>query len=119
MKPKKILVVNDSKVIHKMFDVMLGDYNLIHAFSGKEGLKLLSSHDDIDLIFVDLPRSGMNSLGFIKSVRTDKHLMNTQIIILSNRGNKDDIIHGLHAGANNYLYKPFGDQDLLELIDRI
>ena len=38
MKPKKVLVVDDSKLLHRMFEMMLRGFPLVHAFDGREAL---------------------------------------------------------------------------------
>jgi CheY-like chemotaxis protein len=69
VQPKKVLVVDDSKLIHKMFEVMLRSYALVHAMDGREGLERLHEHPDIDLILLDINMPSMNGFEFLEEVK--------------------------------------------------
>ena len=58
----KILVVDDSKLMHKMFEVMLRQYPLVNAYDGQDGLKRLADHTDIDLVLLDINMPGLSGL---------------------------------------------------------
>ena len=47
MQPRKVLVVDDSKLMRKMFEVMLRQYPLVYAADGREALDRLREHEDI------------------------------------------------------------------------
>ena len=40
MKPRKVLVVDDSKLLHRMYEVMLRQVALVHAYDGREGIEV-------------------------------------------------------------------------------
>jgi len=50
MKPRKVLVVDDSKLLHRMFEMMLRQYPIVHAYDGREALERLAEaeHKDVD-----------------------------------------------------------------------
>jgi CheY-like chemotaxis protein len=54
VQPRKVLVVDDSKLMHKMYEVMLRRYPLVYATDGREALDRLREHDDVELILLDL-----------------------------------------------------------------
>ena len=62
MEPKKLLVVDDSKLIHKMFEVMLRVYPQVHAMDGREGLQRLG--EQIEAILQEARRKQDNAPAF-------------------------------------------------------
>lgn len=119
MKPRKILVVDDSKLIHKMFEVLLRQFSLIHAHDGLEALQCLGNHADIDLILLDINMPRMSGLEFLNQVKSDDAFEEIPVVIISTEGKEEDTIRGIEAGASAYIKKPFGNQELLEVIQKL
>jgi two-component system chemotaxis response regulator CheY len=119
VQPRKILVVDDSKLIHKMFEVLLRQFSLIHAHDGLEALQCLGNHADIDLILLDINMPRMSGLEFLNQVKADSAFQTIPVVIISTEGKEEDTIRGLEAGAAAYIKKPFGNQELLEVIQRL
>ena len=119
MQPRKILVVDDSKLIHKMFEVLLRQFTLVHAHDGLEALECLGVHADIDLILLDINMPRMSGLEFLNKVKADSAFSSIPVVIISTEGKEEDTIRGLEAGAAAYIKKPFGNQELLEVIQQI
>ena len=117
--PKKVLVVDDSRLIHKMFEVMLRDFDLVHASDGIEALQRLGEHADIELILLDINMPNMNGLEFLDKVKQDSALAEIPVIIVSTEGKEDDTIRGLQAGAAAYIKKPFRSEEILVIIERL
>src|SRR5256885_6609035 len=69
MKTKKVLVVDDSKLLHRMFEMMLRGFPLVHAFDGREALDRLAEHKDVELILLDINMPRMNGLEFLTAVK--------------------------------------------------
>jgi CheY-like chemotaxis protein len=119
MKPKKVLVVDDSKLLHRMFEMMLRQYPLVHAYDGREALDLLGEHEDVDLILLDINMPRMNGLEFLSVVKGDAHLARIPVVIITTEGTEDDTQRGLQAGASAYVKKPFRNEELLGVINRL
>ncbi|MEE8277125.1 MAG: response regulator [Thermoanaerobaculia bacterium] len=119
MQPKKVLVIDDSKLIHKMFEVMLRPYSLVHALDGLEGLERLQEHSDIDLILLDINMPNMDGLEFLHEVKWTPTVSDIPVIIVSSAGREEDTTRGLEAGAVAYIKKPFRGEEILEVIDRL
>lgn len=119
MQPKKVLVVDDSKLIHKMFEVMLRSYALVHAMDGREGLERLHEHPDIDLILLDINMPSMNGFEFLDEVKGSEAFRKVPVVIVSTEGKDQDTLRGLQAGAAAYIKKPFRNDEILELIERL
>jgi len=119
VQPRKILVVDDSKLIHKMFEVLLRQFSLIHAHDGLEALQCLGTHSEIDLILLDINMPKMSGLEFLAQIKGDTVFQQIPVVIISTEGKEEDTIRGLEAGAAAYIKKPFGNQELLEVIQRL
>lgn len=117
--PKKVLVVDDSRLIHKMFEVMLREFELVHASDGIEALQRLGEDADIDLILLDINMPNMNGLEFLDKVKQDAALADIPVIIVSTEGKEEDTIRGLEAGAAAYIKKPFRSEEILVIIERL
>lgn len=118
MEPNKILVVDDSNLMHKMFEVMLRQQAVVHAKNGEDALAQLDENEDIDLVLLDINMPVMNGLEFLDAVRNDGRLDGLTVIIISTEGTEEDTARGLEAGATAYIKKPFRTDELLEIISK-
>lgn len=119
MDPRKILIVDDSKLIHKMFEVMLRVHRLVHAEDGVDGLTKLAEHADVDLILLDVNMPRMNGLEFLSEVRKNEAFAQTPIVIVSTEGKDEDTERALEAGASAYITKPFQSEKILDVVSRL
>jgi two-component system, chemotaxis family, chemotaxis protein CheY len=117
-KTRKVLVVEDSRLIHKMYEVMLRPCMLIAAHDGREGLARLEENPDVDAIILDINMPHMTGLQFLAQVKAKPELARIPVIIVSTEGKEEDVARGLQAGAVAYLKKPFQREDLLKIIGR-
>jgi two-component system chemotaxis response regulator CheY len=117
--PKKILVVDDSKLMHKIYEVMLRQYPLVYATDGRDALAQLTAHRDVDLVLLDINMPNMNGLEFLAEVRKRGDLGGLPIIIISTEGREEDTARGLEAGAMAYVKKPFRSEEILDTIARL
>lgn len=116
-----ILVIEDDKDINDMITQLLSNnnYKVINAYSGTEGL--LVHNDNVDLILLDLFLPGKNGEEIIKEL---KRKNNVPIIIISANQDVDKKVNLFNLGANDYITKPFHNDELLvrikvQLRDRI
>ncbi len=119
MQPRKVLVVDDSKLMHKMYEVMLRQYPLVYASDGREALDRLREHFDVELILLDINMPNMNGLEFLAAIRDDRVLGRIPVVIISTEGRDEDARRGLAAGAIAYVRKPFTGGEITEVIARI
>jgi CheY-like chemotaxis protein len=119
VKTRKVLVVEDSRLIHKMYEVMLRPCMLIAAHDGREGLARLAEHEDVDVIILDINMPHMTGLEFLKEVKKSPDFAKIPVVIVSTEGKEEDVARGLQAGAVAYLKKPFQREDLLKIIGRL
>ena len=119
MQPRKVLVVDDSKLMHKMYEVMLRQYSLVYASDGRQALDRLQEHADIDLVLLDINMPNMNGLEFLAQLRSDGSRSDLPVIIISTEGREEDTARGLEAGATAYIKKPFQTEEILAVIARL
>ncbi len=107
----KILVIEDESNILSFVKTMLeaNNYQVLIGKSCKEGKLMYSSHMP-DLVILDLGLPDMDGLEFIKYTREFSVI---PIIVLSARTQESDKVSALDLGANDYITKPFGTEELL------
>jgi two-component system chemotaxis response regulator CheY len=118
---KKVLVVDDSALIHQMYKMVLMRYRceIIDALNGQDGLDKLEKHPDVSLMLVDINMPLMNGLEFIQKVKAAGKYDHIPIIIVSTEGKEEDTQRGLAIGAKGYVKKPFQPSDLHALIGKL
>jgi len=112
---KRVLIVEDDAHIANLLRMHLRDegYDVTHAASGDDGLRLLEDNDWSALV-LDLMLPGVDGLEICRRARAMTRY--TPIIITSARASEVHRILGLELGADDYLAKPFS---MLELVARI
>ena len=119
MRIQKILIVDDSKVIQKMYEILLGQYTLMIVDNGLEALKRIASDSDIDLVILDLNMPALNGYDTLKKIKTHESYKELPVIVISvdaSDGKKQDL---LEAGAIACLNKPLNSQKLLPVIQAL
>ena len=118
---KKVLVIDDSALIHQMYKMVLMRYRceIVNALNGQDGLDKLEKHPDVSLILLDINMPVMNGIEFIKKVKELGKYNDIPIIMVSTEGKEEDTMRGLALGAKGYVKKPFQPSDLHALIEKI
>ena len=108
---EKILVVEDEKSIAHFISSVLSanGYEAMQARSGSEALSMISSHCP-DLIILDLGLPDMDGLEILRQLRSWSSL---PVVVVSARSHEKDKVTALDLGADDYLTKPFGTDELL------
>jgi two-component system chemotaxis response regulator CheY len=119
MNNRKVLVVEDSRLIHKMYEVMLRPCTIVAAHDGREGLAKLAENTDVGIIILDINMPQMSGLEFLAEVKAMPAVAGIPVVIVSTEGKEADVQRGLAAGAVAYLKKPFQREDLLKIITRL
>ena len=110
----KILIVEDETNIRSFIKANLetSDYQVICAETCELGMLLYASHHP-DLIILDLGLPDIDGLHLIREIRETDAI---PILVLSARSNERDKVEALDLGANDYITKPFGTDELLARI---
>jgi two-component system KDP operon response regulator KdpE len=112
MKPGPlVLVVDDELQMRRFLRASLAsrDFSVVEAASAKEALSLMASHNP-EIVLLDLGLPDQDGVEWTRSVREWSH---TPIIVISAREQEGDKVRALDAGADDYLTKPFGLDELL------
>ncbi len=111
MEPTKVLAVDDSDLMHRMYEVMLRGVEVLHARDGVQALDLLTAHPDIDLVLLDINMPNMNGFELLAELGRRGRVPSLAVVVVTTEGHEDEAARGLAAGATAYLTKPFrGDQ---------
>ena len=113
-----LLIVDDDERIRSLLQQFLvqSDY-LVSTAEDAEQARTLLSAIEFDLIILDVMMPGQYGISFTAELRTLQN--NTPILLLTARGETEDRIKGLEAGADDYLPKPFEPKELLLRINAI
>ena len=111
-RPVRILVVEDDKKVARFLEKGLREegYAVDVAHDGTEGLLNARVHD-YDLLVLDVMLPGKTGLEIVRSLRSRES--SVPVLLLTARSEQDDIVLGLDAGADDYLTKPFGFDELV------
>ncbi|CAB4621325.1 unannotated protein [freshwater metagenome] len=112
MSQAMILIVDDEPGVRELLSDALGmsGYLTITAPDGVEALNLLLKQP-VDLMLIDINMPKMDGFALLERHRKDGH--QTPAIMLSARGDRNDITTGLKLGADDYVTKPFGLEELV------
>ena len=116
---KRILLIDDSKLVHKNLVDPLKSKGFIveQAYNGQEGVDLATSKKP-DLIICDIEMPVMNGFEACTTIRANHKTKDTYIIMSSTLKSAEDQKKGFAAGVDEYMPKPVIFEDLLERIKR-
>jgi two-component system KDP operon response regulator KdpE len=109
-----ILIVEDEPPIRRLLRMTLGaqDYRTVEASAGAEALSALRHHRP-DLVLLDLGLPDLDGLTLIAKIR---EVSPVPIVVLSSRGDEAAKVAALDSGADDYVTKPFGADELMARI---
>lgn len=107
----KALVVDDDRVLADVLDFTLRreGFQVIQAHDGEAALRRWEEEQP-DLIVLDVNMPKLDGFAVCQRIREQA---DTPIILLTVRGEEDDIVHGLKLGADDYITKPFSPRQLV------
>ncbi|OZU89108.1 DNA-binding response regulator [Virgibacillus indicus] len=113
----KVLIVDDEQRMLDLLTLYLEPYNYTckTALESDEALKLLEE-ESFDIVLLDIMMPEMNGWDLCKEVRT---FSDVPIIMVTAREQKGDIVKGLKLGADDYITKPFNEDELLARIEAL
>ncbi len=117
---KKILLVDDSKTSIFMERMILQKrgFELVTACNGEEAVRT-AVEERPDLILMDVVMPKMNGFEAVKEIRQTNSIKTTPIIMVTTRGESDNVEVGFETGCNDYVTKPIDGTELLSKIDNL
>ncbi len=110
----KILVVDDDEALREMVGLVLNaaGYETVFAADGLSAVDVVKKEEP-DLVLLDIMLPGQSGIEVCKQLRV---LSGTPIVMLTAKGDTEDVVLGLEAGADDYVVKPHNGAELLARI---
>jgi two-component system phosphate regulon response regulator PhoB len=115
-----IMVVEDETAVRDMLKLSLGrgGYQVVEASTAAQARGLLASERP-DLILLDWMLPDVSGLELARTLKRDARTRGLPIILLTARGEEEDKVRGLDAGADDYITKPFSPRELMARIKAV
>jgi two-component system cell cycle response regulator len=110
----KVLIVDDSAIYRKLLEqaLSLGSCSVLVAKSGQEAVEILD-REHPSLVITDCVMPDLTGIELCQRIRANHELGYTYVILLTSNAEKENVVKGLSAGADDYLTKPFDPDELL------
>lgn len=123
MAQTKILVVDDEQRMRRLIrDFLVRDgYTVLEAGDGMEALDVFYEQKDVALIILDVMMPKLDGYGVVRQIRENRDYpgYDVPIILLTAKSDERDELEGFHAGADEYVTKPFSPRTLLARVEAI
>lgn len=115
---KKVLFIEDDTVVRENTAELLelADYNVITAANGRAGVEL-AKKEIPDIVVCDIMMPEMDGYGVLQALANNTTTQNIPFIFLSAKTEHKDIRKGMDLGADDYLTKPFEEEELISAIE--
>ena len=110
----RILIAEDDLVSRKMLEATLTrwGYEVLVTCDGQAALQALTGPDAPRVAILDWMMPSLDGVDVCRRVREGSVAQPPYVILLTAKGNKEDIVSGLEAGADDYIIKPFDREEL-------
>lgn len=117
MSEPHILVIEDDTRIQELlhYNLTRAGFSVLPAYTAEEALNILTEKS-VDLIILDLMLPGMDGMTFCRRLKSQSATQHIPVIMLTARGEDQDIVAGLEIGADDYIPKPFSPRVLIARI---
>jgi DNA-binding response OmpR family regulator len=117
MSRARVLVVDDDAVVRQLLHGMLerAGYEVGEALDGRAGLRELYA-GSADLVILDIEMPELDGWATLERIRD---LSDVPVLMLTARDTELERVRGLRGGADDYMIKPFGNQELLARVDAL
>jgi len=111
---KKLLIVEDERDLAELlaYNLEKEGYQALVSGTGIEGLEM-ARRELPDLILLDLMLPGLSGLDVCRALKGAEATASIPIIMLTAKGEEEDIVAGFNAGADDYIVKPFSMRELM------
>ncbi len=116
--PVSVLAVDDSAIYRKLLEQSLSQdrYDVLFAKNGREALDLFAEHQPA-VVITDWSMPDISGLELCRIIRRDFQGFHSHLILLTSNSDKEQVVEGLAAGADDYLTKPFHSGELVARVE--
>ena len=114
----RVLVVDDEYDIRYLVQAALEHCDVLTAADGPSALALLR-HTAIDVVLLDVMMPGMDGFAVLRRIRADEQYRDMPVVMLTAKAGEHDHVRAFRDGADAYLTKPFGMDDLEDTLTRV
>lgn len=120
MTKKHILIVEDDEDIQQLvsFNLIKAGFHVSCADDGEDGLAQIAEND-FDCLILDLMLPGMSGYEVCRTIRENEEKSKLPIVMLTAKGEENDIVTGLESGGDDYITKPFSPKVLVARIKSV
>jgi DNA-binding response OmpR family regulator len=118
--PSTVLVIDDAKgvLLHLTLILERAGYKVLTATNGQEGLRIIQTEPP-DIILCDIMMPLLNGFEVRKTLARNPATAAIPFIFLTARSAQGDKLHGIEAGADDYITKPFDQEELLARVKAV
>jgi phosphoserine phosphatase RsbU/P len=110
----KVLIAEDNRISSRILQIRLTKwgYEVERASDGNDALEKLTGKDAPQIAILDWMLPGIDGLEVCKQIRSLDGVQQPYIILMTDKATSENIVEGLNSGADDYLAKPFNDEEL-------
>lgn len=114
----QVLLIDDDKNLNKVLAHQLRgtNFGVYCALSGKEGLQMLQEND-LDLVLLDIRLPDISGIDVLKQIRKSHPVL--PVIMITAYGSVENVLEACRLGADDYITKPFGLEQLRFVIEKV
>lgn len=117
-----VILIIDNDIIEQQILInylLINNYNIICAQTGKEAFNILEEGQKVDLILLSIVLPEITGFDVCSILRNKYSISDLPILMIAEKDETEDIITALKAGANDFIFKPFNKKEILVRIKTI
>jgi two-component system, chemotaxis family, chemotaxis protein CheY len=118
---KRILLTDDAPTVLKLLEFTLSEegYEIDKASNAEEAIQAINNKGPFDLGIFDVNMPGKTGIELTKEALSTENGKNMKILILTTESSDEMKARGKEAGAKGWLIKPFNDEDLISVVEKL
>ena len=115
----RVLLADDDPVSRRMVSLMLArwSYEVVTAIDGDEALAIMQGGAPPKIAILDRLMPGVDGIEICRRIRDGANFGETYVLLLTSMDRREDVVFGLEAGADDYVVKPFNQEELRARVD--
>lgn len=117
MKAKRVLVVDDEASLRALVkaNLEIDGLEVIEAVDGYEGMDMMREKKP-DLVLLDIMMPGKDGIEMLEEISADEELRDIPIVLLTAKGEQEDLEKGADLGARGHITKPFDPEQMVRTV---